>query len=160
MRGQARVEFILSIVAFAIIVFYISMQINNSFIGIYTDARLDMLKAKAINTITFLVEDSGDPENWEKLSDPTKANRTGLAYQKQPYNLSSEKIFVLNKTRDSYGRCLLLENFSLGSYRLKIYNSTNEMLFCGYPSIAEITISLTKSVFIENQHGNITLEIW
>jgi len=72
----------------------------------------------------------------------------------QPNALSADKIAVLN------GNCDLLLNFGLSTYRLRIYNSTNLLLFCGTESLSPAKITVSKYVRIGNSLGNITLELW
>ena len=83
---------------------------------------------------------------------PNNINRVGLAVS--PYNLSVSKINRINS------ECDLLDNFYLGSYRLKVYNSTDLVLFCGQ-DVLEPALSIeTKYVRVGNSLGNITLELW
>jgi len=110
MFGQIRIEFIVGILIFAIIVIFIVSQTNITLSTLLTDSRADILKAKALNAITILVEDRGEPPSWN----PSNVIRVGLAYK--PYSLS------INKIDDLKSDCDLLDNFTLSSYRLKIYN--------------------------------------
>lgn len=151
MFGQVRIEFIFGVVVFGILIFFIASQLNSIHTSIATDSKLDTLKTKALNTITLLVRDSGDPINWES-NPPVK--RVGLSFESQPYNLSKPKITALDND------CGLLENLNLGGYRLTIYDSSTRLLFCGYVGVSPITTTVTKSVLIEGQYGNITLEVW
>ncbi|NIM46698.1 MAG: hypothetical protein GTN40_00885 [Candidatus Aenigmarchaeota archaeon] len=134
MHGQTRIEFIFAIVIFSIVIFYVVTQINTVFSSIISDYEIDALKAEALNSITNLVES-------ELLAN-------------EPYNLSKEKIENLNQN------CGLLDNFGIESYRLKIYNSTDLMLFCGIDSLKPPKVFVMKYVIIENDSGNTTLELW
>lgn len=146
-----RVEFIAGIIIFAIVIVFIATQTNRTFTNLLTDSKADISKAKNINSITILIEDRGDPPNWESLA-PNNINRVGLAVS--PYNLSVSKINRINS------ECDLLDNFYLGSYRLKVYNSTDLVLFCGQ-DVLEPALSIeTKYVRVGNSLGNITLELW
>jgi len=134
MRGQTRIEFIFAIVIFSIVIFYIATQINTVFSSIISDYEINSLKAKALNSIINLVE-------------------TELISNK-PYKLSKEKVNNLNQN------CDLLNNFSLETYRLKIYNSTDLLLFCGFDSLKPPKVFVMKYVIIEDDLGNMTLELW
>lgn len=72
----------------------------------------------------------------------------------QPDALSMDKITTLN------GNCNLLLNFGLNTYRLRIYNSTDLLLYCGTESLSPAKITVSKYVRIGNDLGNITLETW
>lgn len=72
----------------------------------------------------------------------------------QPDVLSADKIAILN------GNCGLLLNFGLNTYRLRIYNSTDLLLYCGTESLSPAKITVSKYVRIGNDLGNITLETW
>jgi hypothetical protein len=76
----------------------------------------------------------------------------GLA--NQPGVLSADKIATLNSN------CDLLLNFGLNTYRLRIYNSTDLLLYCGTESLSPAKITVSKYVKIGNSLGNITLETW
>lgn len=149
-----RIEFIAGILIFAIILVFIVSQTNITFSNLLTDSRADILKTQAINSITILVEDGGSPSNWESfaLSSPWLVERVGLA--SSPLELSSSKISGL------YSNCDLLENFDLGSYRLRIYDSDNRVLFCGYETLEPPTAIEVRYVKIGSEYGNVTLELW
>jgi hypothetical protein len=149
MFGQIRIEFIVGILIFAVIIIFIVNQTNITFSTLLTDSRADILKAKASNAITILVEDKGEPPDWE-TNPPVR--RVGLAYK--PYSLSIDKIDKLETD------CNLLDNFTLESYRLKIFNSTDQILFCGYDSLEPPIALEIKYVEIEGDYGNVSLELW
>jgi hypothetical protein len=90
MLGQIRIEFIAGILIFAIIITFVVSQTNITFSNLLTDSKADVLKAKAFNAITILVEDVGEPSNWN----PSNVERVGLAYE--PYSLSINKINTLS----------------------------------------------------------------
>lgn len=148
MLGQIRIEFIAGILIFSIIIVFIVSQTNVTFSSLLSDSMADILKAKAVNSISILVEDTGEPSNWN----PSNVERVGLAYE--PYRLSNNKI--INLASD----CSLLDNFVLRSYRLKIYNSTDLLLFCGTDILDSPAAYEIKYVDIEGDYGNVTLELW
>ncbi len=171
MFGQIRIEFIFGIVIFALVIFYIVTQTNILFSSLLTDSRADTIKAKALNAIKILVEDVGDPPYWDNLaaSNPGSIKRVGLAYNQsyqpypfQPYNLSKNKILNLSSnctnTPDLYKN--LLWNFELRAYRLKVYNSTHRILFCGFDSLEPPVAMEIRYVFVDNGFGRMTLELW
>jgi hypothetical protein len=148
MLGQIRIEFIAGILIFAILITFIVNQTNVTFSNLLVDSRADILKAKALNSITILVEDTGEPQNWN----PSNVERVGLAYQS--HSLSISKIDMLNSD------CTLLDNFVLRSYRLKIYNSTDLLLLCGQDVLTPPIAFEIKYVEIEGDYGNVSLELW
>lgn len=148
MLGQIRIEFIAGILIFSLILVFVVTQTNITFSSLLTDSRADILKAKSLNAITILVEDTGDPPNWT----PLNMRRLGLAYE--PYSLSIDKINNLNSN------CDLLDYFDLRNYRLRIYNSTNLVLFCGYDVLEPPIAFELKYVEVEGDYGNISLELW
>jgi hypothetical protein len=112
------------------------------------------------NFSMFYVYQYASPEpKWTVMNEETKTNyswfpiRTiGLA--EKPYSLLKSKITTLNEN------CNLLSDFGLNDYRLKIYNSTNMILFCGTETLKPATITVYRSIFVDNGFGNITLELW
>lgn len=163
MLGQIRVEFIFGIILFALIMFFIVTQTNTLFASLLTDSKSDILKAKAIDAIKIFVEDKGDPTDWDvviKQSGPGYVKRVGLA--NQPYYLDKNKVLNLSYnctyTADVYKT--LLWNFDLKAYRLKVYNSTHQLLFCGYDSLEPVSVMETRYVYIDGGFGRVTLEMW
>lgn len=148
MKGQVKVEFILSIVAFAVVVFFIAMQISSTFNMVAGDSRLDALKARAVGVLVELAEDQGSPPDWY-LSRPV---RIGLA--NVSYGLSAAKVAALKSN------CSLLGPMDLGSYRLVIRNSTSEVLRCGAAGGPAVTASASRPVWTGNDWGTMTLELW
>lgn len=73
---------------------------------------------------------------------------------KQPYNISEEKIDGLKQN------CDRLNAFDFKTYRLKIYNSTDLLLLCGTETLKPPIVSVSKNILIENNLGNITLDLW
>ncbi|MEM5778604.1 MAG: hypothetical protein QXD43_02160 [Candidatus Aenigmatarchaeota archaeon] len=158
MLGQIRIEFVIGIVIFVLVIFFIVTQTNILFSSLLLDSRTDTLKAKASNAIKALVEDKGDPPNWNE-TDISNIKRIGLA--EEPYKLSKSKILNLSyncSNSDVYKN--LLWNFDLKAYRLKIYNSTHEILFCGFNSLEPPAVIEVRYVYIDNDFGKITLELW
>jgi hypothetical protein len=148
MLGQIRIEFIAGILIFSIIIAFIVNQTNITFSNLLIDSRADILKSQALNSITILVEDMGKPPDWN----PSNVERVGLAVK--PYSLSIDKI------NDLSSDCSLLDNFILKAYRLKIYNSTDLLLFCGIDVLDPPAAFEVKYVEIEGDYGNVTLELW
>lgn len=66
MIGQIRVEFIFAVVIFGLIILFIASQINTLLTISLTTSKSDDLRAKAISVITALVEDKGDPADWDQ----------------------------------------------------------------------------------------------
>lgn len=150
MKGQVKIEFIFGVVMFAVVIFWVVSQINIVYAGIGSDSNNDVLRAKAYNIMSYLGEGGGE-SGWESSSSP---EWIGLAYDNQPYNLSENKIDKLN------ANCTLLDDYNLGAYRIIIADSSGELLFCGSESIAPIRITVTRSIWIENRYGNMTVEVW
>lgn len=158
MIGQMRIEFVLALVLFVLMMVFIVSQINTLFSSLLTDSKIDDLKAKSVNAMKVLVEDIGDPPNWFYPTMPDSGiKRIGLASARdQPYSLSKAKINRLASSNN----CTHLEKFDLKAYRLKIYNSTHRMLFCGFDSLEPPAATEIKYVYIDGGFGNISLELW
>jgi len=162
MLGQIRIEFVFGLLVFALIIFFIVTQSNVLFSSLLTDSKIDTLKAKASNVIKILAEDKGEPLNWTdeiESGHPEKVKRVGLALY--PYNISKNKVYNLSyncSNSDPYKN--LLWNFELKDYRLKVYNSTSEILFCGFDTLEPAAVIETRYVYIEGDTGKITLELW
>lgn len=151
MLGQLRIEFIFAVVVFSVIIFFVVSQVNVLFSSILTDSSSDISKTTIINTLNILLEDVGDPTNWDTKPEE-EIKRVGLATT--PYILSKEKINRLNTT------CNLLNDYSLGAYFLEIYNQTNKILSCGVELLEAPSSVSTKYVVVDDSIGNITLKLW
>jgi len=151
MKAQIRVEFIFGVIAFAIIIFFIFSQINNVFTNVVLDSKTDTLKAKAITIINILSQEKGFPPDWNEHVIPLSI-RVGLALE--PFKLSREKIDKLQNN------CDLLNMYELSGYKLTIYDSNEQILFCGYPGAPPITTIVSRNVLIDGGYGNISLELW
>ena len=150
MLGQTKFEFIFTVVIFAMIIFFIVSQINILFTAIVTDSKTDITKTISMGVINLLLEDEGEPPNWE--SSPGNAEWVGLATE--PYVLSKQKI---NEVQND---CSLLDDYNLGEYNLVIYNTTHRILSCGYEML-DIPVSIIiRYVFVDNDIGNVTLKVW
>jgi hypothetical protein len=162
MFGQIRVEFVFGIIIFALIMFFIVTQTNTLFSSLLTDSRTDAVKAKASNAIKILIEDRGDPPDWDTIaqSNPGNVKRVGLTYYYQPSNISQPYNLSRNKILNLSSNCSLLNNFDLKAYRLKVYNSTQQILFCGFDSLEPVTVMETRYIFVDGDFGRITLELW
>jgi hypothetical protein len=150
MSGQIRIEFIFSVVIFCVILFFILSQLNILFSAIITDSESDISKVIATNAITVLLEDRGDPPNWQ--TNPGNTRWVGLAIE--PYVLSKQKITELNKN------CSLLDNYNLKFYFLIIYNSTSQILSCGHDILDPPVAVVMRYAFVDNGIGNVTIKVW
>jgi len=143
MRGQVKIEFMLAIVAFSIVVFAIATQVNSTANVVASDSNNDVLRIKAIGLIEMLAVDS----QW--LSN------------NEPYSISMFKLEEMNKTRNTTtNQCSRLESLGLGGYRITIANSTHILMQCGAAVIGTGAVSITRVVWIEQDYGTITTEMW
>ena len=145
MKGVIKVEFILGVVIFAVLIFYVASQINTAFVGINIDTKLDMLKSQSVSVLTILATDE----------DIGLANTTNV--------LSLERIEEWDTNRDSNGNCIDLNSFNLGGYRLNIYkeDEPEKILFCGYIGLSTLKTSVIRNVkFDDGKIGNMTMEMW
>jgi len=161
MLGQIRIEFIFSVIVFTVIIFYIITQTNTLFSSLLVDSKSDALKAKASNVIQILVEDKGDPPDWDTIAqtNPNGVKRVGLAYS--PYNLSKAKIMNLSYNcsgSDPYKN--ILWNFNLSAYKIRIFNSTHQILSCGLQTSEPGAVMETRYIFIDGGYGKLILEMW
>ncbi len=139
MKGVIKVEFILGVVIFAVIIFYIAAQINTAFVGINIDTNLDMLKSESVSVLTIL---------------STNEN-VGLAESKNVLNLTKIDDWNTNGCE--------LDDFNLGGYRLNIYHPDYEtpILFCGYVGLSNLRTNVFRHVkFTDGKIGNMTMEMW
>jgi hypothetical protein len=164
MLGQMRIEFIFGVVIFAVIIFYVVTQTNTLFSSLIIDSRSDALKAKAADAIKILVEDSGDPPNWDTLP-VGSVKRVGLAYKgalSQPYNISRSKAVALNANCTGTADITrnMLWNFGISAYRMRVFNSTHQVALCGIKDAENAAVTETRYIFIDNGYGSVVLELW
>jgi hypothetical protein len=161
MLGQMRIEFIFSVIVFTVIIFFIVTQTNTLFSSLLVDSKSDALKAKASNVIQILVEDMGDPPNWDTIAqaNPNGVKRVGLAYN--TYNLSKAKILNLSYNcsgSDPYKN--ILWNFNLSAYKIRIFNSTHQILSCGLQTSEPGAVTEIRYVYVDRGYGRLILELW
>lgn len=145
MKGQIKVEFVLGVVVFAVIIFYVSSQINTAFLSTSSDSRLDVLKSRTITLLNIIV----------------KNNDTGLAIERG--NLNKTKIV---QWKDN--KCQNLKTYNLGGYRLTIMEEGQDtpLLFCGYVGLGGLNTHVIRAVKITNDtsglvtYASVTLELW
>ena len=149
MKGQIKIEFIFSVAFFGIILFFAATQILNMNSITRTDSDADRLKAKASSILNILIENPGNPSNWETGGE---IKRIGLA--SKPYVLSTSKISSLQTN------CELMEKFEISGYALSIKVQNKELLFCGYRNVSPVIAVTEKDVLIGNAFGNVSLGLW
>ncbi len=149
-KGQMKIDFIFALVFFTIMIFYIGMQINNSFASSMSDSRTDMLKSEAESILNILVSTGGIPKNWETLP---PAQVTGIGLASYPYNISSSKLNALKNN------CDLMNKFGDISYKFVISSGTNILLSCGYGG-PRVTAKSQMPVFVNGKYGKAVLEMW
>lgn len=147
MKGAIKIEFMLGVVVFAIIVLYVGNQIGIAFNSANTDARIDILKSKSISVLNMILLD----------------NDIGLAVG--PSVLSTSKLQEWNEDAElNDGNCIQLDRFKLAGYRLVINDGTNDVLFCGFVGLSQIRTMTMREYIIEDsnptEYGTITLEMW
>ncbi len=94
-------------------------------------------------------------EIYEEIAFEIKSEKiaVGLIAEK-PYRISEIKIGDISQD------CDILDIFELETYRLRVYNSTDLLLFCGTETLRPPKVVVSKKVFIGNNLGNVTLELW
>lgn len=139
MKGQIKIEFILGVVVFAMVIFYVASQINTAFLSTNIDTNLDMKKAKSYTILEII----------------SKNSDTGLALTPGKLNITKINTWEENN-------CSTLNQFDMGGYRLTITedNVIEPLLFCGYVGIVPIRTNVVRTVKIDNNYGRITLEMW
>ncbi|MBU3896385.1 MAG: hypothetical protein KJ697_00410 [Nanoarchaeota archaeon] len=147
MKGAVKIEFILGVVVFAIIVLYVGNQIGTAFNSANMDARIDMLKSESVSVLNMILLD------------------TDIGLSVSPNTLSTIKLQEWNDySNENDGRCPGLDRFNLSGYRLAINDGTDEVLFCGFVGLSQIRTMTMREYIRENtnpiKYGTITLEMW
>lgn len=148
MKGQIKVEFIIGIVFFAVLIFYVANFVNTNASNALGDAILDGKKIQGDAIMTQLLETSGEPYAWT----PSTVKRLGLAYA--PYSLSSAKLNYLNTN------CNMMDGFGLVGYRFSVYAGGVQRVNCGSAGNVSRNIVITKNVYVEGSTGVATMVIW
>jgi len=146
MKGQLKIEFVLGLVVFAIIILYVGTQIGTAFNTANTDSRLDALKSQGIAVIDVL----------------TKDHVYGFS-ELEPNILNITRINEWNAESSSSvppGRCSGLDKFGMKNYRLTVNKTTSQILYCGYAGISNVRTSVIRYVTIQGDYGQVELELW
>ncbi len=138
----------------------------------------------AIDDITIFTIGLGESDYFDENLLMYVASVTGGKYYNAPtsgqlkqvyddiaYEIKTEKLYVgmvvnrsyeisKEKVNDLKENCERLDIFELGTYRLRIYNSTSLMLICGTESLRPPRVFVNKRVLVNNDLGNITMEVW
>jgi len=147
MKGAVKVEFILGVVVFAIIVLYVGNQIGVAFSSANIDARIDILKSKSVSVLNIMMLD------------------TSFGLATSPNTLDTSVLKEWNEDAIiNEGKCIQFDRFDLKGYRLIINDGINDVLFCGYVGLSSIRTMTMREYIIENsnpiRYGTITLEMW
>lgn len=150
MKGQIKIDFIIALIFFAIMIFYIGMQINNALVSSISDSKLDTMKSQANSILKIMVSTEGSPKNWESLPE-NQIVRIGLA--SSPHGISQSKLNALKNN------CNLMNKFGGINYRLTISAGNSILLSCGYGG-PRVTSKAEMPVFANGAYGKAVLEMW
>lgn len=100
MKGQLNIEFVASILIFAILATYTAFFVYNLIPTFSDESAAETIRAKTYQISEMLLADPGiDTGNPPTSSwDRNNVKRVGLAFENEPYLLDYNKIFELNNT--------------------------------------------------------------
>ncbi len=149
MKGQEKIEFLVSAFIFFSVVLIIGNYLSTKVHTVYSDDLLISEKMKAERIIDILVKEKGIPEEWENIGTP---KRLGLAYSE--YNLSWKKVKALKDN------CEIFDKVYTNSYRITIYNITDgkDILVCGYKG--NLRVISERTAILNNTPVRVVLELW
>ncbi len=150
MKSQGKIEFLLSVFIFGILILSIGKYISENTTSVFSDIYSQTSKIKGEKIVDILVNEKGIPPDWEKS--PNNLKRLGLAFS--PYNLSLDKVNALKND------CSLFEkSFNITGYRLLLIGESGNIFFeCG--GVGNLKIYLERTVKINSEMGKLILEIW
>lgn len=135
------IEYMISSVAFISLVIYIYLLYSGNIPNFISEVRKEHSRSTAYQLSELLVNDPGEPSNWNSLSDD-QIKRIGLSDQTKNLRnlLSLQKIVSLNAKCPSYQGYLnvqkwlgLNETFSIHFYNITDTGNRQSLLSCNPP---------------------------
>ena len=158
MKGQAGFEFYFSIMAFALVVIWVFLQLVRYYPAYFHQIDYEILKSEAWQLSEMLVNDPGEPTNWYLFL--LSAKRIGLndESKNQTNMISYEKAVVFNVTcNDNYDLMLKLLNTN---YSLSVYlvdEDGNVLISCSHPHEGMFIANITRIVAIHSKGLSFTV---
>ncbi len=152
MKGQEKIEFIVSAFIFFSVILIIGSYFSDKVVSIYSDDYSLTQKIKAERIIDILTKERGIPENWEYIG--STPIRLGLA--EAPFNLSQDKVKALNSTS-----CAVFEkSYGISNFRIILINLTDnkKLLECG--SYGGLKARSERIGYLGETPVKIVLELW
>jgi hypothetical protein len=138
MKGQFKIEFILALAAFILVLVFIIIYMNDAYTNVGESVKNDTIKMRADSAIIYITEDP---------------------------SLFAIKPYYLNLSRIAEEKGKGCENIRNATYpygfRLRIFNSTDNVLDCG--AYGSPVVSISRNIKIVNNtivDGNLTLDLW
>lgn len=166
MKAQLSIEYVVSLSLFILFVSYLFFNILNILPLYLNEIRNERIKSEAYQISEILVNDPGEPSDWETKED-WEIKRIGLSNEN--YNktnlLSVSKINRLkNECENDYDKIL---DWLDTDYQISITMSSKngagfETFHCG-PSevtIRTINVSVRRYFAFEEGYGELVLQVW
>jgi hypothetical protein len=172
MKGQLSMEVIVGMVIFIIFVSYLFFQILRLRPIYIQQIKAEKIRAEAYQISELLINDPGEPINWDTVDDLHKINRTGLS--DHSYNLTNliswSKVEKLNSSCSDYE--LVREKVGVKDYQFSILVSRIDggvPILCYPPpetvriSFVNFTIERVVGINVGNNvivPGKVVVRVW
>lgn len=162
MRGQLGFEFYFALVTFVMLTIFIFFQLISYYPEYFRQLEYQELKAETWQISELLVNDPGEPINWQ--TNPEQAKRLGLNDEQQAKTnlLSVQKARAFdNLCDDEYDK--LLEKLST-SRQVSVFlvdNESNVLISCSATGkVSRNVVNLTRIVGLNNgRYGDLVLQV-
>jgi len=165
MKAQLSLEYYISLTIFIGFIVYISFQVMRISPQFITEVENERLKSEAYQISELLINDAGEPLNWE--NNPSSVERIGLSknYKNETNLLSQQKITAFNTTCNSdYGNV----RRSIGtdyyfSLELIDISSGQSLIDCNPPIIfvKPAKVVITRITALDSPaFGELILQLW
>jgi len=165
MKAQISIEYIIALIVFIVFVSFLLLQFYTQRPAYVKEMRDELLRSEAFQISELLVNDHGEPANWQSFA---AARRIGLSdHTRNKTNLMSiNKIAVFNNTcvQGGYDQ---IKNKIISNYDFSIYLkdlSTGAMMISCQPAqivYRATNISIRRIVAFNNGgYGEMIIQMW
>jgi len=162
MKGQLPLDYVIALLLFIVFIGFIFIQSRTYTPTYLRELRLQKWRAEAYQISEMIINDQGEPSNWESSQDVKRIGFASNSYQLN--NLSMAKIRKFNticKGFNGYANATSLiatEN----DFALIIRNETTVLVNCTSPNAPKaLAAEIVRIVYFDDRtYGMLSLKIW
>lgn len=169
MKGKAQInlEYIVSLTLFITLSVYIAFQLAQRTPSYINALHMEYIQSEAYQLSELLINDGGEPSNWEKIWDsmPSGVKRLGLSTGERANLLSTNKINKLDDICTNYED--VVNRLGITDYQISMFIKDSKsgviLLDCSPQQIIpkQDIASIRRIVaFDSGSYGEFTIQVW